>query len=56
MATLFIVVRTASLDDRKTRCGETHNFHGSGYVVIVRHGSTAAYKEGALLAVPLRDL
>jgi magnesium transporter len=43
--TLFIVVRTASLQDRQIRCGETHIFAGRGYVVTVRHGSTTAYKE-----------
>jgi magnesium transporter len=43
--TLFIVVRTASLKDRKIRCGETHIFAGRGHVVTVRHGSTTAYKE-----------
>ncbi|HEY1361672.1 MAG TPA: magnesium/cobalt transporter CorA [Xanthobacteraceae bacterium] len=43
--TLFIVVRTALLQDRKLRCGETHIFAGRGYVVTVRHGSTTAYKE-----------
>jgi len=43
--TLFVVVRTASLQDRKIRCGETHIFAGRGYVVTVRHGSTTAYKE-----------
>src|SRR6266702_3343596 len=37
---LFIVLRTASLQDRKIRCGETHIFAGRGYVVTVRHGST----------------
>jgi magnesium transporter len=42
---LFIVLRTASLRDRKIRCGETHIFAGQGYVVTVRHGSTTAYKE-----------
>ena len=43
--TLFIVARTASLQDRKIQCGETHIFAGRGYVVTVRHGSTTAYKE-----------
>ena len=43
--TLFILVRTASLQDRKIRCGESHIFAGRGYVVTVRHGSTTAYKE-----------
>ncbi len=42
---LFIVLRTASLRDRKIRCGETHIFAGRGYVVTVRHGSTTAYKD-----------
>src|SRR5262245_46657725 len=31
--TLFIVVRTAALQDRKIRCGETHIFAGRGLVV-----------------------
>src|SRR5262245_52932063 len=43
--TLFVVVRTAALQDCKIRCGETHIFAGRGYVVTVRHGSTTAYKE-----------
>ena len=43
--TLFIVVRTASLQDRKIRFGETHIFAGRGYVVTVRHGSTTTYRE-----------
>jgi magnesium transporter len=43
--TLFIVVRTASLHDRKLQCAETHIFAGRGYVVTVRHGSTTAYRE-----------
>jgi magnesium transporter len=44
-STLFIVVRTASLQDRKIQRGETHIFAGRGYVVTVRHGSTTAYNE-----------
>ncbi len=43
--TLFVVVRTASMHDRKIHYGETHIFAGRGYVVTVRHGSTTAYKE-----------
>jgi len=43
--TLFIVVRTAALQERKLQCGETHIFAGRGYVVTVRHGSTTGYKE-----------
>lgn len=41
---LFIVLRTAQLVDRKIAWGETHIFAGRGYVVTVRHGSTTAYK------------
>jgi len=43
--TIFIVVRTASLHDRRIQFGETHIFAGRGYVVTVRHGSTTAYKD-----------
>src|SRR6266568_877084 len=42
---LFIVLRTAQLQERKIACGETHIFAGRGYVVTVRHGSTTGYKE-----------
>jgi magnesium transporter len=42
---LFIVLRTVQLHDRKVSFGETHIFAGKGYVVTVRHGSTTAYKE-----------
>jgi magnesium transporter len=42
---LFIVLRTAQLQDRKIGFGETHIFAGHGYVVTVRHGSSTGYKE-----------
>ena len=42
---LFIVLRTVELRDRKISFGETHVFAGRGYVVTVRHGSSVAYKE-----------
>jgi magnesium transporter len=42
---VFIVVRTAQLIERKIQFGETHIFAGRGYVVTVRHGSTTAYRE-----------
>jgi len=42
---LFIVLRTAQLQDRKIQFGETHIFAGRGYVVTVRHGSTTGYRE-----------
>jgi magnesium transporter len=42
---IFVVLRTAQLIDRKIQCGETHIFAGRGYVVTVRHGSTTAYRD-----------
>src|SRR5215470_16635725 len=42
---LFIVLRTAQLLDRKIQCGETHIFAGRGHVVTVRHGSTPGYAD-----------
>jgi magnesium transporter len=42
---LFIVLRTAQLQDCKIQYGETHVFAGKGYIVTVRHGSTTAYTE-----------
>jgi magnesium transporter len=42
---LFIVLRTAQLQNSKIQFGETHIFAGSGYVVTVRHGSTTGYRE-----------
>jgi magnesium transporter len=40
---IFIVLRTAQLQEGKIHCGETHIFAGRGYVVTVRHGSTTGY-------------
>jgi magnesium transporter len=42
---VFIVLRTVQLEGRTVSFGETHIFAGGGYVVTVRHGSSAAYKE-----------
>jgi len=42
---LFIVLRTARLDEGKVVCGETHVFAGKGYVVTVRHGASHSYSE-----------
>jgi magnesium transporter len=42
---LFIVLRTAQLQDSKIQFRETHIFGDSGYVVTVRHGSTTGYRE-----------
>src|SRR5438067_13643905 len=42
---LFIVLRTAQLQNRKIQFGETHIFAGHGYVVTVRHGSATGYRD-----------
>jgi magnesium transporter len=42
---LFIVLRTARLEEGKVLCGETHVFAGKGYVVTVRHGASHSYSE-----------
>ncbi len=40
---LFLVSRTAQLAEGRITFGETHIFAGAGYVVSVRHGSSASY-------------
>ncbi len=40
---LFIVARTAQMQDGRTAFGETHLFVGPGYVVSVRHGASQSY-------------
>lgn len=40
---LFIVARTAQMEDGRVAFGETHLFVGSGYVVSVRHGPSRTY-------------
>jgi magnesium transporter len=42
---LFIVARTAQMDDGRIAFGETHFFVGKGYVVSVRHGASQSYAE-----------
>jgi len=42
---LFIVLRTAQLQDGKIAFGETHIFLGPRYVVSVRHGASLSYAE-----------
>jgi len=42
---LFIVLRTAHLQDSRIQYGETHIFAGKGHIVTVRHGSSTAYSE-----------
>ncbi len=40
---LFMVLRTARLEDEALVLGETHVFAGQGYVVTVRHGASTTY-------------
>ncbi len=42
---LFIVARTARMQDGKIAFGETHLFVGQGHVVTVRHGPSVSYAE-----------
>lgn len=43
--TLFIVLRTAQLNEQKIELGETHFFLGGNFIVTVRHGSSLAYTD-----------
>ncbi|MBP2301267.1 magnesium/cobalt transporter CorA [Azospirillum picis] len=40
---LFMVLRTARLENNELMLGETHVFAGKGYVVTVRHGASSSY-------------
>lgn len=42
---LFIVTRTAHLQDDKIQYGETHVFMGPGHIVTVRHGSARGHAQ-----------
>ncbi len=42
---IFMVLHTAQLKDGHVEFGETHVFAGPGYVLNVRHGPSASYKE-----------
>jgi magnesium transporter len=42
---LFIVLRTAQLDNKGIRYGETHLIVGKGFVVSIRHGASASYAD-----------
>jgi magnesium transporter len=44
-ASLFVVLRTAQLEDGRIAFGETHIFVGERYVVTIRHGSAPSYAE-----------
>ncbi len=41
---IFLVLRTAQLKEKKIIYGETHVFAGPGYVVSVRHGPSSSYQ------------
>jgi magnesium transporter len=42
---IFIVLRTAQMKDRRVELGETHFFLGSNFLVTVRHGSSKPYSQ-----------
>lgn len=42
---LFIVARTAQMQERRVAFGETHIFVGRGYLVTVRHGASQSYAQ-----------
>ena len=42
---LFVVLRTAQLQDGQIAYGETHIFAGKGYLISVRHGASLSYVE-----------
>jgi len=42
---LFVVLRTAQLQDERVVLGETHIFVGPRYVVSIRHGASLSYNE-----------
>jgi magnesium transporter len=42
---LFVVLRTARLEDGETRFGETHIFASPRYVLSIRHGASLSYAE-----------
>ena len=43
--TIFIVLRTARMNDQRIELGETHFFLGSNFLVTVRHGSSKTYTQ-----------
>ncbi len=42
---LFIVLRTVQMHERKIDLGETHFFVGRNFIITVRHGSSLAYSD-----------
>ena len=43
--TLFIVLRTIQMNDKRIEMGETHFFLGKNFIITVRHGSSIGYME-----------
>lgn len=43
--TLFIVLRTIQMKNKRIEMGETHFFLGKNFIITVRHGSTIGYLE-----------
>ena len=41
---LFVVLRTAALQDGRVALGETHIFVGTDYIITVRHGASQSYQ------------
>ncbi|TDX64328.1 magnesium transporter [Methylosinus sp. sav-2] len=42
---LFIVARTAQMENGRIAFGETHLFVGKGYVLSIRHGASSSYAQ-----------
>ena len=40
---LFVVLRTAALQDNRVAFGETHIFVGADYIITVRHGASQSH-------------
>ena len=43
--TMFVVMKTAQLDDTHVAMGETSFFIGRGYIITVRHGPSTSYAD-----------
>ncbi len=43
--TLFIVLRTIQMKDKRIDMGETHFFLGKNFIITVRHGSSVGYMD-----------
>ncbi len=43
--TLFIVLRTIQMNEKRIELGETHFFLGQNFIITVRHGSSVGYAD-----------